>query len=397
MAVIIPMVRLLLFATQMLSVFTKIRGILFVYSFLPILFFTLVSSCTSGQNQIPHELEIIDSMALKVPISLYSDVIGCPGFKVDFDRNKAYFFSGDDKSLITYDLASDTFSIQSTEVLKGRQHLFNFTVQGEHSFLLYFNPSYNGGSHDYIYYYLKEGKLDLMKLRMDSINVRTSYNQNQINYKTSTFLVPLRMEPIILKDSSVILACSYDKIPGTEEYSRLNRGQFIRLYPNKKGEYLPVSFANAVQEGEYFTKSLAQPFGLYKSDSMFFSYGISNDIYCYSFKTKKLTSINRISPLMPRLNSSDTLTDKWDDYDQHQFMDLIYNPLKKEYYRIVKLTNRAGYRLILMDMKFNEIGLYNIPTNIRWPFHYSKNGIIGYERDSYNLKKQYVFLEMEIK
>jgi hypothetical protein len=50
-----------------------------------------------------------------------------------------------------------------------------------------------------------------------------------------------------------------------------------------------------------------------------------------------------------------------------------------------------------MDQKFNEIGLYNIPANIRWPFHYSKNGIIGYQRDSYNLKKQYVFLEMEIK
>jgi hypothetical protein len=232
---------------------------------------------------------------------------------------------------------------------------------------------------------------------MDSINIRTSYNQNHINFKIATFLLPLRMEPITLGDSSLIIACSYDKVPGTKEYSKLNRGQFIKLHPNKKGEYLPISFANSVQQGEYFAKSLSQPFGLYKSDSMIFSYGISNNIYCYSFKTEKLTSINRTSPLMPRLNSSDTISDKWYDYDQNQFMDLIYNPFKKEYYRIVKLTDRPGYRLILMDQKFNEIGLYNIPANIRWPFHYSKNGIIGYQRDSYNLKKQYVFLEMEIK
>ncbi len=381
----------------MRSIMNKMRGVLLVYSSLTIVFISLTCSCTLGQGQAYAELQVIDSMILKVPVHLYNEVIGCPGFRVDFDLKKAYFFSGDDKSLITYDLTSDTFSTLSAEVLKGRQHLFNFTVSNEHSFLLYFNPTYNGGSHDYICYYLTEGKPELMKLNMDSINIRTSYNQNHINFKIATFLLPLRMEPITLGDSSLIIACSYDKVPGTKEYSKLNRGQFIKLHPNKKGEYLPISFANSVQQGEYFAKSLSQPFGLYKSDSMIFSYGISNNIYCYSFKTEKLTSINRTSPLMPRLNSSDTISDKWYDYDQNQFMDLIYNPFKKEYYRIVKLTDRTGYRLILMDQKFNEIGLYNIPANIRWPFHYSKNGIIGYQRDSYNLKKQYVFLEMEIK
>lgn len=379
------------------SIFKNIRGILYVYSFLTIAFLSLTVGCTSGQNQILSKLEVVDSISLKIPPSLYNEVIGCPGLRLDFELNKAYFFSDNDKSLIIYDLDSDTFSIQDVEVLKGRQHLFNFTVENEDSFILYFNPTYNGGSHDYTYYYLNDGKLDLMKLKMDSIDIRTSFNQNQINYKRATFLLPIRMEPIKLKDNSLIVACSYDKIPGTKEYLELNRGQFIRLYSNKKGEYLPISFANSVLEGEFYAKSLSQPFGLYKSDSMIFSYGISNDIYFYSLKSDKVTSIDRKSPLVPRLSSSDTISDKWYDYDQHQFMDLIYNPIKKEYYRIVKLTNRAGYKLILMDSKFNEIALYNIPKNIRWPFHYSKNGIIGYERNSYNLKKKYVFLEMDIK
>lgn len=364
--------------------------LLFIY------FAVLFSSACRPSQRIIKELSIIDSIEFAIPISLYSDDLGSPDFKINLQEQKAYFFSQDDKKIIVYDINKNTFCTYGTEILRGRQHFFNFTLVDSTRFVLYANPTYNGGFYDKTIISLTDDGLQEIPINFEQSNIRTSTNHKNVNYYTSTFLLPIRMEPIWLADSSVIFPCSYDKVPGTLEHDLLNKGQFVKLHRQKKAEYLPIKFTDEIPTGTVYSKSLSEPYGFRLGDSMIFAYGNSNDINIYSISKNTEERIIRKNPLVEKLHSCDTANDSWNDFSQNQFMYLIYNPILDEYYRIVKLTSGQGYLLILMNSKFEEIGIYSLPETVQWPFHYSPNGIYAYKKKSYDLEQKYIFIELAI-
>lgn len=379
----------------MQTIFTKGEVLLLLSA---VLFFGN-TGCTTNRTITPQDLQVLDSITLKLPMTLYSDDLGSPDFKIDTESNLAYFFSQDDKTLIIYDISKDTFKTINSKFLNGRQHLFNFTLIDSNAWILYANPTYNGGFHDRTIFKLSENLLSPLNLNLSNTMIRTSLNSDTIDYRTSTFLLPLRMEPVWLSDSSVIIPCSYDYIPGTKEYSRLNRGQFIRVFNSESDSlsyYLPIKFSDVVPDGEFYVKSLAQPFGFRIGDSVVFSYGVTNDIYIYSIQNENIESILRKAPLVSRVRSCDTLVDKWYDYSQHQFMYFLHNPYKNEFYRVIKLPDRRGYQIIQMDKRFNEIGLYNVPIGVQWPFHISKRGVYALRKNSFTRDKGYTFIEFKL-
>lgn len=359
----------------------------------------IIFSCSSRKINQFKSFILVDSIAMKVPIELYNNDLGAPDFKLNLDEKIAYFFSIDDKKLISYDIVKDTFKTFNCELTEDRQHLFHFSVVDSNHFVLYFNTFYFKGFFDHTFYNLTRDTIQQIQMNFEGLDIRTSNNFPEINTWTSTYLEPVRLEPIIMEDSSIIVSCHYYFVPGTTNYANINKGQFVHLFPKnsqKKGYYLPIKFSDFIENNEYFARAYAQTFGFRKGDSMVFSFGISNDIYFYNLNTKSLTIKKQDKPLVERVNSSDTIFDSYNDYDQHRFMYFLFNPYQNQYYRIIKLSDEKGYYLIQMDSNFNEIGLYKIPNNIQWPFHISKDGIYGYKKLSYDLTGRYIFYNFRL-
>lgn len=372
------------------------KGVVYL---LPLLIFLF--SCAQ-QNTAIQKIDNTDSVEIRVPFEFHNAYLHFPRTK--FQANSSIFIlvSGDNKKLIEYSITKDTISrIINCSVLPHKQSVFNF-IPLDSGYLFFFNPSYSNSLHDKFISFIDDSTTDFFQYDFDNLNILTLNNKDEIDYYNSTFPLPIRMEPLFLSDSSIIIPCSYDKIPGTTEYAKNYRGQFAQLYPSNSRRtsfFFEPKFTDYMKSGKYFGKYFAEPYGWITEDSIVWAYGINNNIHILNTSSLTIREVEHRSPFIPEIESIDTLTDKWDDLSQYRFLDLIKNNYSSQVFRIVRKPLNGGFLVIVMDQTFEEQSIYELPPDVSYPFIASKKGLYCYA-GSNNHKgttiykfKEFVFLE----
>lgn len=284
----------------------------------------------------------------------------------------------------------------------------NFRFLERDVVLISFNEGFLFAEHDslLILYDLNDNKV------LDAFNFKGSeavmypYNSSR-NWDSSDFVISHTIDLVMNKDSIVALPVLFGCFACEEAFVDRKSTSLYLVHPTKSPAYASVNFPCENKRDSVYPRHLTYARGAYNAkDSMFiFSFGIDNSIIKYNFSTGEFVKLDHIPKYLRVVQPTSSRFDKEGDYfytdsKQCRYLDIVYNPIRHEYYRLVRLPDEylkisaLNYSLdILLVHDSDYVFKYVIalPRGYTMPFLPAKYGFYAFNSVKSDTSSNYYF------